>query len=76
MISTATSSAPPIRSHERPRTSYDTQGNLTSQTDPRGNKTQYAYDASTDASTMTDAAGKITHYAYDGNNNKISETDR
>lgn len=45
---------------------YDTAGNMTSSTDPLGDKTTWAYDAANEITKVTDPLGHASTYAYDG----------
>lgn len=64
---------------------YDPDGNLTSVTDPLGNKTTYSYDALNRKTSLTTPRGNVagcgcasqytTNYAYDANGNLTSVTD-
>jgi YD repeat-containing protein len=54
---------------------YDGNGNLTSVTDPNGNRTGYAYDALDRLVTVTYADGTSATYAYDRADNRVRETD-
>ncbi|HEY0870300.1 MAG TPA: DUF6531 domain-containing protein, partial [Acidothermaceae bacterium] len=48
---------------------------LTSETDPLGNTTNYLYDANGNRIAVTDALGNTTAFTYDANGNRLSETD-
>ncbi|WP_089725806.1 RHS repeat-associated core domain-containing protein [Candidatus Thiosymbion oneisti] len=54
---------------------YDSNGNLTTVTDPLGQTTSRAYDALDRIAQLTDAATGITHYAYDRVGNLTGVTD-
>ena len=54
---------------------YDSQGNLTTTTDPIGNTTSYGYDANGNLLTVTDPLDNVTSYTYDNRGNKLTETD-
>ena len=54
--------------------SYDSYGNLVSQTDLLGNATAYTYDVANNKLTSTDALNNTTTYTYDAVGNKLSET--
>ena len=51
-------------------------GNMKSQTDPDGNKTQWFYDALGRVTREEDPAGASTYYHYDANGNVVEKTDR
>jgi len=54
---------------------YDTNSNLTDQSDPNGNPTSYAFDGLNRLIKSTDADNGQTHYGYDDRDNLISVTD-
>ena len=54
---------------------YDSDGGLTSTTDPLGNTTTYTYDTYGNLIQVTDALGNATTYTYDVLGNKLTETD-
>jgi len=54
---------------------YDSQGNLTSITDPLGNATVYEYDSVGNLTRETDPVGNVTTFTYDSRGNKLTETD-
>jgi RHS repeat-associated protein len=53
----------------------DSQGRITTITDPMGNKIQYGYDFYGDLTTVTDQAGNVTHYVYDSNHRLLQIQD-
>src|SRR4029077_16291698 len=54
---------------------YDADGRLLTETDPRGNITHYEYDARGRRTSIIDAAQGESDYTYDGNGNLLSERD-
>ena len=55
---------------------YDSIGNLLSQTDESGNTTKYTYDPTfSHVTSETDAAGNTTTFTYDSRGNSIGRTD-
>ena len=56
-------------------TTYDTAGNVVSQTDGLGNTTRYTYDERSHETSMTDANGDTTLRAYDARGRLTSVTD-
>lgn len=56
--------------------SYNTNAQILSQTDPRGQVSTFAYDSSGNLSTQTNALGQITNYSqYDGAGRLLTSTD-
>ncbi len=53
----------------------DSQGRVTSITEPDGSQIQYGYDFYGDLVTVTDAVGNVTRYTYDSNHLLISTYD-
>lgn len=55
---------------------YDSYGNLISETDPNGYKTEYGYDSDhTFVTKVKNAKGHVFNYTYDPSGNLLSETD-
>jgi RHS repeat-associated protein len=54
---------------------YDSHGNVLTDTDKNGNTTTYIYDSSGDLIRITDPLGNVTTSTYDGVGNKLSRTD-
>ena len=54
---------------------YDSKGNILSETDPLGNVTKYQYDENAKLIKKTDPLGNDTTYTYDSRGNKLTETD-
>jgi len=54
---------------------YDSQGNLLTETDPLGRTTRYTYDSMGNMIEVTDPAGYKTQYVYNNMGNKIREID-
>jgi len=55
---------------------YNTQGQVLTATDPRGDVTRYSYDTRGDIATVTDALGHVTRFtSYDGAGRLLSVTD-
>src|ERR1041385_5299445 len=57
------------------RYAYDTQGNLTSVTDPNGNVTTYVYDDFRRMRRQTSPVSGVTTYTYDAAGNVLTTTD-
>ena len=55
-------------------TAYNGLGEVSSQTDPLGNKTTYAYDQMGDVASATAPDGGVTSYGYDGDGDQLSVT--
>ncbi len=53
---------------------YNSDDQLTSTTDPAGNKTSYTYDAFGNLASQTDPAGNVTDYAYNPNGQLLTTT--
>jgi RHS repeat-associated protein len=62
---------------ERPATTYgyDTEGNIASVKDPKGNTIFYGYDVLNRLVSVEQPGGVFTHYAYDSHGNLASVTD-
>lgn len=54
---------------------YDSMGNVTSETNPVGTAVKYTYDIYGRMTSETDARGNTTYYTYDANNNCTEKTD-
>lgn len=54
--------------------SYDTDGNVTSATDPLGRVTRYTYDEENHRLSMTDPLGRVTKWTYDDRSNVLTTT--
>ncbi len=55
-------------------TQYNSLGEVTAQTDPDGNTTQYSYDQLGDQTGQTDPDGGVTTTAYDADGEQLSQT--
>ncbi len=53
---------------------YDSQGNLTTITDPAGHRTAFGYDGHGELTSVTDPEGNTTHYTYE-HGRRVSNTD-
>jgi RHS repeat-associated protein len=55
-------------------TTYNGLGEVTSQTDPRGNITTYTYDQLGDVTSQTDPGQPATYWAYDADGDQLKQT--
>ncbi|MFD1674143.1 polymorphic toxin type 8 domain-containing protein [Alicyclobacillus fodiniaquatilis] len=61
-------------SSEATNSTYDSDGNLLTQTDPSGNETQYGYDSEGNNTSITDSDGNLMKMLYDADNQLIGQT--
>ncbi len=59
----------------RTESTYDSRGNVLSETDPLGNETTFTYNSFNQILTTTDALGNTITNTYDGSGNLLSTTD-
>ncbi|MEH1899398.1 MAG: putative Ig domain-containing protein [Nostoc sp.] len=64
-----------LADNPKQRTEYNHDGLITTEIDPRGNRTEYVYDLAGRVTLSRDALGNETTYTYNSRSVKLSETD-